>query len=142
MAAPVTLTPQLNGLGLPALRYGGQSYFSSKNAYDCAWSDLMMTLFTPIGGRAMSRSFGSALQQQLFDPVTVAQANIVSYVVNQAAQKWCPHVQVLQVLSVVQGQRISLGVIFALTSDRTKTEQRSVLIPKSQIIQLLSQANQ
>lgn len=132
---------QLRGLGLPALRYGGQGYFAAKNAYDVAWSDLMMTLFTPIGGRPMSRSFGSALMEQLFDPVTVAQANITTYVIQQAAQAWCPHVQVLQVQSVVSGQSISLGIVFALASDRTKTETRSVLIPKSNIIRLLQQVN-
>lgn len=133
------LSPPLAGLGLPAVRYGGQGYFTSKSAYDVAWSDLMIVLFTPIGGRWMNRSFGSALMAQLFDPITVAQANIVNYVIQQAVQTWCPYIQVLQIQTKVVGQTLHLGIIFALASDRTKTEQRSVQIPKSNIIRLLQQ---
>jgi phage baseplate assembly protein W len=131
------LNQPIVGVGLPAIRLTG--YFASKNQYDVAWSDLMMTLFCPIGGRAMSRSFGSALVQSLFNPVTVVNANFLTYIIQQAALTWCPHVQVLQVQSQQNGGSISLLITFSLTANQASPQQRSVLIPDTAIVRYLAQ---
>ncbi len=112
-------TTMLKGLGLPALR-GAGGYFAVKNRYDVAWSDLMIALFTPIGGRAFDRSFGSGLHHVLFSPVTVAVDQLANYTVKQAAALWCPHVTVI---------------------DLSRPDFRAVQINKSSVIQLLQAAN-
>ena len=93
----ITPATELRGLGLPALRvYGG--YFGSKNRYDVAFSDLLLAIFTPIGVRPMSRSFGSALHKMLFEPNVLEQVQRIQYIITETAAKWVPHVQIRQVL--------------------------------------------
>jgi phage baseplate assembly protein W len=133
-------TTTLKGLGLPALR-GAGGYFAVKNRYDVAWSDLMIALFTPIGGRAFDRSFGSGLHHVLFSPVTVAVDQLANYTVKQAAALWCPHVTVIDIQVKVDGKAIQLGIKFALTDDLSRPDFRAVQINKSSVIQLLQAAN-
>ena len=136
--ATVNNTPLLNGLGLPALKLAG-GYFASKGPYDMAWSDLLVAVFTPIGGRPMNRRFGSGLKNMLFEPMTQTLSQLCTYAIQQAAQTWCPHVTVNSVdaLADPTQKRVQLHITFSLASDRASADTRSVTVLKSNIIQVL-----
>jgi len=130
--ADLQTTTQLRGLALPALK-GTGGYFETKTSLDVAWGDLMNALLTPRGSRLMRRSFGSALHEQLFEPNTEDQQEIVDYIIREAAQEHCPHLQVRSV-SVTKSEsasnRVLVRVTFALLTDTSQVQDREVLIPK------------
>lgn len=138
--ASLAQTTTLRGLGLPALSSAG-GYFAVKDRYDMAWSDLMIALFTPIGGRPFNRSFGSGLSATVFAPMTVALDNLTNYVIKQAAQAWCPHVVIISVESKTHDKTIQLGIKFALANELSRPDFRAVEVDKSSVIQLLRAAS-
>jgi phage baseplate assembly protein W len=120
---------ELRGLALPALR-GTQGFFASKNAFDVAWGDLLLALFTPRGSRPMDRAFGSNLYELLFDPIDV-EDEIIDVSIREIARQFCPHIAIRSVvLTNVSSGKIQVGVVFSLASDQETVERRSVLIPK------------
>lgn len=130
--ANLPTTTQLRGLALPALK-GAGGYFETKTALDVAWGDLMNAILTPRGSRFMRRSFGSALHEQLFEPNTDDQQEIVDYVIREAAQEHCPHLQIRSVSvykSEVESNRVLVRVTFALLTDTSQIQDREVLVPK------------
>lgn len=136
MPVSTVSNPPLSGLALPALRtFGG--YFSTKTKYDVAWSDLMIALFCPLGGKPMNRNFGSALHDILFDPIGTAQANVTDMVIKRTAGLWCPHIFIRSVRSQVEGRTLRLLIEFGLTSDRAYTETRPVKLDRSNVIKLV-----
>jgi phage baseplate assembly protein W len=136
--ATVTNTSLLNGLGLPALKLAG-GYFASKGPYDMAWSDLIIAIFTPIGGQPMNRRFGCGLKNMLFEPMTQTLSQLCTYAIQRAAQAHCPHVSVSSVIALTDPthHRVQLDITFGLSSDRAYVGTRSVTILKSNIIQVL-----
>lgn len=119
MPETIKNTKALRGLALPALRRAG-GYFASKGKYDVAWGDVMLAIFTPIGGRPMNRAFGSALHRVLFDPSDEQLQARVSYIVSEAIVTWCPHIQLLGVRVQASKGQVDLTIIFGLVSDSQK----------------------
>lgn len=134
MANLQTIT-QLRGLALPAVK-GAGGYFETKTALDVAWGDLMNAILIPRGSRLMRRGFGSTLREQLFEPNTEDQQALIDYVIREAAQEHCPHVQIREV-SVFKSDSVSnrvlVRVTFALRTDTSQVQDREVLIPKVHI---------
>lgn len=118
------------GLGLPVTRQSG-GYFTLKKGKDVAFSDLVIAIFTPIGGRPMKRDFGSGLSTLLFDPNDKTAIGVINKVIRDAAQKWCPYVSVQQVDVAQNGRYMYLRIVFSLTDDRTPVE-RVVTVPFDQ----------
>jgi phage baseplate assembly protein W len=117
----------LSGLGLPVTRNSG-GYFTPKTGRDVAFSDLVISLLTPIGSRPMRRDFGSGLSLLLFDPNDKMVVSQATRVIQEAAQRWCPWATVLAVRVEESGTRMFLRVTFSLIDDRTPTE-RMVTVP-------------
>lgn len=116
MAEQIRNKKELRGLALPALRERG-GYFASKGKYDVAWGDVMVAVFTPIGGRPMNRGFGSALSRVLFEPSDEQLQTRVNYIVSEAISKWCPHVRLLGVRTLAKKRQVDITIIFGLLSD-------------------------
>jgi len=110
------------GLALPAYRTSG-GYFASKDRYDVAWGDLLIALLTPIGSRFMSRQFGSGVSRILFDAAVDQNPQLVKFVVMEAAARYCPHVVILDVRVVVDGNFVSVGISFSLAEDAASQER-------------------
>lgn len=122
---------ELRGLALPALK-GSGGLFESKGPEDVAWGDLILGLFTPLGGRVMRRGLGSALYELLFEPIDEGDFALVNYTVREAVSRQLPHVSIvrLAVRSVERG--IEIHVFFRLNSDLDAApSQRTVLVPKT-----------
>ncbi len=129
--ADLKTTTKLRGLALPATK-GPGGYFESKDPTDVAWGDLMVALFTPRGTRVMRRSFGSVLREQLFEPADDAQAGVIDFVIREAAQEHCPHLQIRDVqVSVSSSSVMSVRVFFAIKTDTSNVIEREVLVSKS-----------
>lgn len=122
---------ELRGLGLPADR-GSEGVFASRDQFDTAWSALLLALFTPQGGRVMSRSFGSNLYGLLFEPV-VEEFEIAEVLIRDAATRLVPQVVIRRVTVVTAGEAIRVGIVFSLTSDRTQETSRTVLLKKTAV---------
>lgn len=129
---------ELRGLGLPAQRSKG-GYFASLSRYDVAFSDLVIAVLTPLGTRPMRRSFGSAVHHVLFDPATLASQKALTFAIKQAVARSAPHLYVADVQAIVRGSDIALGIKFGLL-DEQATQERAVLISKSDVIKLLAAA--
>ena len=123
-------TDRLRGLGLPALKQG-QGYFSVKEKYDCAWSDLLMALFTAQGSRPARRNLGSTLRELLFAPIAEIDEQIVAYVVKETVERNCPHLQVQHTRLRPDEKGIYIEVAFSFRADTTAPVQKSVLVPKT-----------
>lgn len=123
---------ELRGLALPATR-GPQGVFASKNAFDVAWGDLLLAVFTPRGSRPMDRSFGSTLYELLFEPIDI-EDEIIEVSIRAVAAQFCPHIVIRKVtlLNSAQGT-VQVGVVFSLTSDQATDDRRTVLIKKTYI---------
>lgn len=123
---------ELRGLALPARR-GSQGFFASKTAFDVAWGDLLLAVFTPRGSRPMNRAFGSSLYDLIFDPVGI-EDEIVEVSIRAVAQQFCPHIVIRKVtlLNVADG-KVQVGVVFSLASDQETEERRSVFIKKTYV---------
>jgi phage baseplate assembly protein W len=123
------------GLALPALRRVG-GYFASKNRYDTAWGDLLLTLFVPTGTRPGKRDFGSALHRVLFEPDVLRQQEVVERVVLQAAARWTPHIVIHEVKVQALDKRLQLWIGFGLVGEAS-ADRRLVQLSRSGEIKTL-----
>ncbi len=121
MTETIKSDKELRGLALPALRDGG-GYFASANKYDVAWSDLMVAILTPIGGRPMQRDFGSALRTVLMELADEQTTTRVNYVITEAVARWCPHIRLLGLATLIKGKSIQIQILFSLVADAQKIE--------------------
>lgn len=87
MPAPLST---FRGLSLPPSRFTG-GYFASQTTKARVYSDLLITMFTPIGGRAFNRSFGSGFPGLPFNQVT---NSVVTLIVQGAAATWVPYIKI------------------------------------------------
>jgi len=121
---------ELQGFGLPVYSLGG--YFAVKNQYQIAWSDFLMAIMTPLTGRAMNRSFGSALSRTVFDPRSLSTNQQAMTAIRAAAARWCPHIVINAINTQSQQNKIQLLVNFSLASNRAVSVQGQtpfILIP-------------
>lgn len=131
MPSGYTNATELRGLALPALK-GSGGIFESKSAEDVAWGDLLLALFTPIGGRVMRRQAGSALYELLFEPVNPDDFTLVDYTIREAARRQLPHVNITNVEVRDIGRGIEIHVFFQLNNDRdAQSTSRVVQVPKT-----------
>lgn len=102
------------GLALPAVRTQG-GYFASKNPLQCAWGNLLVALYTPIGSRRMSRTFGSGLSTLLFRQGIQRNDPAVQIVVTGSAATWVPSVNITRVVTQVTKKAVNVGITFNVT---------------------------
>lgn len=123
-------TKELRGLALPATK-GPGGYFESKSPSDTAWGDLMLALFTPIGGRFMRRSLGSALYEHLFEPVVENDFPLVDYAIREAADRQLQNVRIdaTEIKEVPRG--LEIRVRFRLRGDLSNAQSATVQVPKT-----------
>ena len=128
----IQTSKELRGLALPALK-GTGGYFESKGAGDVSWGDLLLTLFTPIGGRVMRRGFGSSLYDLLFEPLIPGEFQLVGSTIRDIAARQLPHIQITRVdiRALQSGIGMEIKITFRLQSDREVEQQQTVLIPKT-----------
>lgn len=123
---PTTNDVTHRGLGLPAFQAPG-GYFARKTGIEKAWSDLVLAVFTPQGGRPMRRTFGTAIYDTLFDPNDAKTSRIVEEAVRGAAERLLPHVQIRGVDVEQDGKRALLRIQFSLIED-SGIEERTILV--------------
>lgn len=123
-------TTELRGFALPATK-GPGGYFESKNPGDTAWGDLLLALLTPQGGRFMRRTLGSALYEQLFEPVVASEFPLVDYTIRQASDRQLSNVRIARTAIREVPRGIEIKVFFRLRSDLGVEESRMVLAPKT-----------
>jgi phage baseplate assembly protein W len=136
MAEDTILLKERRGLALPALRNQG-GYFASKSPHDTAWGDLLLSLFTPIGGRCMKRGFGSGLYDILFEPNVAENQPVIDMMIRSAAERGAPQV----VLDLVDIQVATYGpqikIAFHLVTDDT-TVTKLVQLNREGVIRTLA----
>ena len=132
----IEVTRSLRGLALPAIRTAG-GYFASKNAYDVAWGDLLLTIFCPVGGRFMSRGFGSGLKNVQFELTDASIAKTTEFLIRDAAQVHLPHIVIRRVQIQVKNRIIQIKVTFGLTSD-SGVQERLVEVSLSGFVKILA----
>lgn len=133
---------ELKGLALPAVK-GTGGYFESKGAGDVSWGDLLLTLFTPIGGRVMRRSFGSSLYDLLFEPLIPGEFQIIGAAIRDIARRQLPHVRVtrVQIRELQSGIGMEIKIFFRLQSNLEAEQSQVVLIPKTFIPPTIAAVN-
>lgn len=129
-------TKDLRGIGLPALRSSG-GIFASKNRYDVAFSDLLHAIFTQIGTRPMKRAFGAAIYASLFEPITLTLQRTLETSLRASVAKNAPHIYIESLSMIARGRAVSLGIRFGLVDERN-TQERLILIPKSDVTRLVA----
>ncbi len=127
MTVAFQTTTEFRGLALPAKR-GDAGYFGSKTRMDTAWGDLILAVMTPRGSRPCRRDFGSALHDLLFG-VGAPDSATVSYVVEDAVSRHCPHLEVHRVEVASTAKHWEIGIMFGLRSDRGAVEGRRLQVP-------------
>jgi len=122
---------ELKGLALPAL-HGPGGLFESKGEADVAFGDLLIALFTPIGGRFMARSFGGTLHDLLFETLP-GEFSLVDAAIKDTARKNLPHVTVTRtrIREAATGKGIEIEIFFRVNSSREVERNQTVLIPKT-----------
>ena len=125
---------ELRGLALPAIRTRG-GYFASRSAHDTAWGDLMLAIFTPVGGRFMNRVFGSGLWRILFEPTSPDISTRAEFVIRDASRQ-VPQIVVREVIVSQRNRNIFLKVSFHLMSDNA-IEERLVELDRSAVTRFL-----
>jgi phage baseplate assembly protein W len=126
------------GLALPAIRQRG-GYFNTPSVHDTAFGDLLLALFTPIGGRAMQRGFGSGLHLILFEPNVSELHQEIFFIVKDTAQKWVPHVTIRGVEVSRKDRKVQIRVSFSLVDDGEITT-RFLEVRRDQTIKVLASA--
>lgn len=129
-------TKNLRGLGLPATR-GSGGMFGVKSRYDVAFSDLLHAIFTHVGTRPMRRSFGSGLANILFDPITSTMRSVIIESIRASVAANAPHIYVESVDLMARNREVSVGIRFGLVDER-RTQERVVLIPKTDVTRLMA----
>ena len=132
-----TIEQERRGLALPAIR-GIGGYFASKDRYATAWGDLLLALFTPIGTRPGNRAFGSPLHGILFEPDVDRQQSLVRYVVQETAERWCPHLRIRGTRAQRSGKVIRLWIGFNLVDDE-HLERKLIEIHPNEVLILTAQ---
>lgn len=125
---------EIRGLALPAVK-GPGGYFESKGEGDVSWGDLMLTLFTPLGGRVMRRGFGSSLYDLLFEPLVPDEFQLVGAAIRDIAARQLPHVTVtkVEIRAQPQGDGMEIRIFFRVETNREIEHQQTVLIPKTYV---------
>jgi len=133
---------EIRGLALPAIK-GSGGYFESKDAGDVSWGDLLLTLFTPLGGRVMRRSFGSSLYDLLFEPLIPGEFQIVGAAIRDIASRQLPHVSITrtEIRELASGKGMEIKIFFRVETNREVEQQQTVLIPKTFISSSVSAHN-
>jgi len=137
MATDIRQRIELRGLALPAIRQRG-GYFASRAPHDTAWGDLMLAIFTPVGGRFMNRGFGSGLWRLLFEPSLGGVSTRAEFVIRDAARQ-VPQIVIREVIASSQEKTVFLKVAFHLVDD-TRGEERLVEIDRSSVTRFLGVA--
>ncbi len=139
MAVTSTTQRPLRGLGLPLTTVGG-GRLRTKDRYDVCWGDLILTIFCPIGGRPMSRGFGSLVPNVVFEIQTPLLPQRIKQYVQDAAARWCPHVRVLDVSTQFEGvpgsKNISVSIAF-IPADEPTAQTRTVRLDRSDVLRAL-----
>ena len=126
---------ELRGLGLPAIRTRG-GYFASKSPHDVAWGDLMLAIFCPINGRFMNRTFGSGLDDVLFEPNIRELASTAELVIQDTAQKWVSHIVIDDIEISATRRNLFIKVSFHLTDDDLSVA-RLIELPRDDLVRSL-----
>lgn len=79
----------------------------------------------------MRRSLGSALHEQLFEPVVENDFPLVDYTVREAADRQLTNAQIVRVEIKEVPRGLEIRVVFRLRSDLDLDVQRTVQIPKT-----------
>jgi phage baseplate assembly protein W len=120
----------LSGLALPATRAAG-GYFATKTGVDVAWGDLLLAILCPIGGRVMSRSFGSDVPLAVFSQNDATLMDQLARSIRDAAARHAPHVSIIDVQTKTDKNTVNLTVAFAFGGDTvtktTRIDRRSAL---------------
>ncbi len=142
IAAPVASTLQrpLRGLALPLTRVGG-GLLRPKDRYDICWGDLLLAIFTPIGGRPMHRGDGSSVPQAVFDPKSPLLQQRLPRYVTDAASRQCPHVRVLDVTVQLAGsgnqRAVVLSISFTPADEPNGQSSRLVRLDRTAVLRAL-----
>jgi len=133
---------EIRGLALPAVK-GPGGYFESKSVGDVSWGDLLLTLFTPLGGRVMRRSFGSSLYDLLFEPLIPGEFQLIGSTIRDIAARQLPHVTVtrVEIRELSSGIGMEITVFFRVDTNREVEQQQTVLIPKTFISPTIAAVN-
>jgi len=81
----------------------------------------------------MSRAFGSGLHDVLFEPGIADNPQMIRFMVIDAASRHCPHIQIRDVLVVVDGDVVNLRVSFSLAEDAA-IEERLVQLARGTVV--------
>jgi phage baseplate assembly protein W len=111
--------------------------FASKGRYDVAFSDLLMAVFTPVGSRPMARTFGSSLSLSLMEPITGTLQKVIEQSVRASVARHAPHIYIAGIDMLARGREVAIGIKFGLVDERN-TQERTVLIPKSDLTRLIA----
>ena len=95
-----------------------------------------MTIFTPIGGRPMNRTFGSGLNSVLFEPNLADLTSTAEFIVRDAAAQWCPHIIIDRVIAVRDKKAMQLKISFHLVDDDAVSD-RLIELNTDQIVRFL-----
>ncbi len=83
----------------------------------------------------MSRAYGSGLYDLLFEPGVARNPQLVTFLVEDAAARHCPHIRILGVIVVVDGDTINLRVSFSLADDAS-VEERLVQLQRGKVVRV------
>lgn len=120
----------VRGLALPATK-GPGGYFESKTSQDVAWGDVLLAIMTPLQGRFMRRSAGSALYEQLFEPVVEGDFPLIDYTIREAVTRQVSTVNVTRTEIREASRGLEIRVFFRQRSDLETEESRTAQIPKT-----------
>lgn len=121
---------EVRGLALPATK-GPGGYFESKSPEDVAWGNLLLAILTPQGGRFMRRGLGSALYEQLYEPVVEGDFPLVDYTIREAVSRQLATVNITRTDVSARERGLSVHVFFRRRADLEVEEARTVQVPKT-----------
>jgi phage baseplate assembly protein W len=130
VTSDIQTSRELRGLALPAV-HGPGGFFESKGEAAVAFGDLLIALFTPIGGRFMNRTFGSALHDLIFETIPEEDFAFVDATIKDAAVKNLPHITVTRtrIRGLSNGKGIEIEIFFRIETSREVERRQTVLIP-------------
>lgn len=117
-------------------------YFASRSPYDVAWSDVVITLFTPVGGRVGNRGFGSGLPSLIFDPIDATLPSMARLMAQQALAEHCPHVNLINLQMKGSGaHQVQVIITFCLASDANTPITKMLRLDRRNITQFIAASN-
>ena len=126
----LTTQRELRGLALPATR-GTGGYFESKGPGDVTWGDVLLALIVRRGSRFMRRSLGSAVPDQLFEPVDEPGLGVLEVAATEAVERQMPHVVVTNIATEALPRGMALRVAWKLATDPENVQERLLNVPKT-----------